>query len=105
MRSLGLRTRCIAMSKQVRTIEVVLTFEVDADELDALPDAEGILSFFGESQTPISGAQYVGNRIVDSCIRTSMECLNIARVETVLDDAGFKIGERHTQTNPFDSFF
>jgi hypothetical protein len=93
------------MSNEVRTIEVILTLEVNADEFDSLPDEEGILSFFGESQTPISGAQYLGNRIVDSCIKASMQCVNNARVEVVLDDAVFKIGERHKQVNPFDSFF
>jgi hypothetical protein len=91
--------------KEVRTIEIVLTIDIDADELENLPEVDGYMSFLGESQTPISGAQGLQNKLIEACIKASFEAIHNKRLGAKLNDATSTIGERYIPIDPFDAFY
>jgi hypothetical protein len=92
-------------SQEVRTIEIVLTIDINADELENLPEVDGYMSFLGESQAPISGAQGLQNRLMEACIKASFETIHNKRLGAKLNDATSKIGERYTPIDPFEAFY
>lgn len=93
------------MTRQVRLITVTLTIEVDADQVDALPDVDGFMMQLGESQIPISGMTDFGYRMTDACISGAFKLLSSQMIKAILNDADTKIGDRVDERHSEDWFY
>ena len=91
--------------KEIRTIEIVLTIDVDADQIDALPELDGVALPFFATDHPVTGEFDLRTRCVDACIRSAFRVIQTAGITAVLDDAVSKLGERRIPVDPFDAFY
>lgn len=92
------------MTREVRLVTITLTIEVDASDADALPEQDGVLGLYGESQVPVSGLDDLARCMTDACIRESFKYLTVMQVKAMLDDAKYSVGERAV-VRPLEDWF
>lgn len=82
-----------------------MVIEVDADDADRLPEQDGILAQYGESQVPVPGIRDLAYRITDNCIQESFKYFRVMNVDAMLVDAISDVSERKDQEHPADFFY
>ena len=90
------------MSKQVRTLTIELSFDLDAETLDNLPCVDGFYESPDSFTCSTTGAHDLKVRSVDACIREVARLFTIANVGIRLEDCAASIGEAHAQAIPDD---